>query len=289
MAFSGTVRVQINGVWTTCTYNSSTGAYEAQITAPGKTSYNLADHVYVVTAEATNTAGTTSNKTASLKVYETVKPVITISSPSNGAFVNNSKQPIVFSVVDEADGSGVNVDSLVVKLNGTKLTSGITKTAITNGYSFTVTPPTMPEGSNTVTIDCSDNDGNAADTKTTTFTVDTVPPSLNVVSPAEGLITNNRTIVFSGTTNDTTSSPVTLTIDGTNVTVNANGTFSYSKTYSNDGTFTATIIATDAAGKSTTVKRSFTIDTSAPNIKSVTITPNPVETSGLMTVKVVVE
>lgn len=289
MAFNGTVRVKINGTWTTLTYNSSSGAYEAQITAPGKTSYNEPDGAYVVTAEATNTAGTSATKTTKLKVYETVKPVITISSPSNGAYVKNNRQPIVFTVIDETNGSGVNISSLVVKLNGTKITSGIVTTAIAKGYSVTVTPPAMRDGSNTITINCSDNDGNAADTKSTTFTVDTAPPTLNVTSPAEGLITNNRTIIFTGSTNDSTSSPVTLTIDGASVQVASNGTFNYSKTYSADGTYTVDIIATDTAGQSTTVSRSFTIDTSAPNIKSITISPSPVATGEVMTVKVVVE
>ena len=289
MAFSGTVRVLINGTWTTLTYNSTSRAYEAQITAPGKTSFNEPNGVYVVTAEATNTAGTVSKATTNLHVYETVKPVINISSPSSGAYVKNNKQPIVFTITDEVNGSGVDISSLVVKLNGTQITSGIVTTAITNGYSVTVTPPAMDDGSNTVTVDCSDNDGNAVDTKSTTFTVDTAPPILNVTSPVEGLITNNRTIVFSGSTNDSTSSPVTLTVGGVSVTVNSDGTFSYSKKYSADGTYTVDIVATDSAGQTTTVSRTFTIDTSAPNIRSITISPDPVATGKVMTVKVVVE
>ena len=288
MAFSGTVRVLINGTWTTLTYNSSTGAYEGTITAPGQTSFNLTGGAYEVTAEATNTAGTKSTKTASLIVKETVKPVIAISSPSSGAYVSNNQQPIVFTVTDESGGSGVDINSLVVKIDGTAVTSGITKTAITNGYSVTVTPAALKDGSHTVTIDCSDNDGNAAAQKSTTFTVDTVPPTLNVTSPADGLITNNPSLVVAGTTNDSTSSPVTLTVNGQAVTVGSNGSFSTTLTLS-EGDNTITIKVADKAGKTTTVVRTVTLDTSAPNIVSITIEPNPATTGATMTVKVVVE
>lgn len=288
MAFSGTVRVRINGTWTTLTYNSSTGAYEATITAPGQTSFNLAGGVYEVLAEATNLAGTTSQKIGSLTVRETVKPVITISSPSSGAYVSNNQQPIVFTVVDEANGSGVNINSLVVKIDGKAVTSGISHSAITNGYSVTVTPSTLGDGSHTVTVDCSDNDGNAAAQKTTTFTVDTVPPTLNVTSPTEGFITNNPSLVVAGTTNDSTSSPVTLTVNDNVVSVGTNGSFSTTVTLK-EGSNAITIKVVDKAGKTTTVTRNVTLDTSAPNIVSITIEPNPATTGATMKVKVVVQ
>ena len=288
MAFSGTVRVQLNGTWTTLTYNSSSGAYEATLTAPGKTSFTEAGGVYVVTAEATNTAGTSVTKTANLTVKETVKPVITISSPSNGAYIASNQPNIVFTVTDETNGSGVKIDSLSVKIDGSAITSGITKTAITNGYSVTVTPSTLSDGSHTVTINCADNDGNRATEKSTTFTVDTVPPILNVTSPDDGLITNKSTVVVAGTTNDATSSPVTLTVNGNKVSVGSDGSFSTTVTLS-EGENTITIEAVDKAGKVSTVTRTVTFDGSTPVIESITITPNPVNTSESMVIRVVVK
>ena len=288
MAFSGTVRVQLNGTWTTLTYNSSSGAYEATLTAPGKTSFNEPGGVYVVTAEATNTAGTAVTKTANLTVKETVKPVITISSPSNGAYIASNQPNIVFTVTDETNGSGVKIDSLSVKIDGSAITSGITKTAITNGYSVTVTPSTLSDGSHTVTINCADNDGNRATEKSTTFTVDTVPPVLNVTSPDDGLITNKSTVVVAGTTNDSTSSPVTLTVNGNKVSVGSNGSFSTTVTLS-EGENTITIEAVDKAGKVSAVTRTVTLDSSTPVIESITITPNPVNTSESMVIRVVVK
>lgn len=288
MAFSGTVRVQLNGTWTTLTYNSSSGAYEATLTAPGKTSFNETGGVYVVTAEATNTAGTAVTETVNLTVKETIKPVITISSPSSGAYISSNQPNIVFTVTDEANGSGVKIDSLSVKIDGKAITTGITKTAITNGYSVTVVPSTLDDGSHTVTINCNDNDGNSATEKSATFTVDTVPPVLNVTSPDDGLITNKNTVVVAGTTNDAASSPVTLTVNGDKVSVGSDGSFSKTVTLS-EGENTITVEATDKAGKVSTVTRTVTFDSSTPVIESIEITPNPVNTSESMLISVVVK
>lgn len=292
------VRAQVNGTWHTLTLNSSTGKYEATITAPGATSYNLSGGYYNVTVEATNTAGTTATADGStlsslqLVVKEKVAPVIKILSPSSGAYVTNSKQAVVFTITDESGGSGVKLSSVVVKLDGTAVASStITNTAVTNGYSFTYTPASaMSDGSHTVTVSASDNDGNAATVQSTTFTVDTVPPTLNVTAPAAGLITATASLNVVGTTNDSTSSPVTLTItlNGTSqgtVTVASNGSFTKSVTLA-EGNNTIVVTATDAAGKTTSVTRTVTLDTSVPTVVSATITPNPVDAGATMVISV---
>lgn len=294
------VRAQVNGTWHTLTYNDENGRWEATINAPGATSYNQPGGYYNVTVEATNTAGTVGTADAStldgLKFYveETVAPVITIISPSDGAYVSNAQQPVIFTVVDEAGGSGVDLDSVVVKLDGTAVASStITHSAITNGYQFTYTPASaMGDGSHTVTVNASDNDGNAATEKSTTFKVDTVPPTLNVTSPTEGLVTATQTLTVAGTTNDATSSPVTITIklnnvDQGQVTVQSNGSFSKSVTLT-EGENTIVITATDAAGKTSTITRNVTLDTSTPVIQSASITPNPADTGASVIISVVI-
>ena len=296
-----TVKATINGQTYDLALNSSTGKWEATITAPGKTSYNQAGGYYNVSVAATNEAGTSGSADATtidglkLVVKETVAPVITIVSPTNGAYVTNSKQPVVFTVVDEAGGSGVNISSLVVKLDGKAVDAAtLTSTAITNWYIVTYTPAAaLADGAHTVTIDCKDNDGNAATQKSTSYTIDTVPPTLNVTSPAEGLVTATSSVTVAGTTNDATSSPVTITIslngeDQGAVTVGANGSFSKTIALA-EGSNTIIVKAKDAAGKESTVTRNVTLDTSVPKIKSATITPNPVDTGATMVISVTIE
>ena len=291
------VRAQVNGQWYALTLQAN-GKYEASITAPGATSFNQPGGYYNVTVEATNTAGTTGTANAGtldgLKLYvkEKVPPVITILSPSGGAYVTNNKQPVVFTITDEAGGSGVKLDSVVVKLDGSAVSAGeVSHSAISNGYSFTYTPASpLGDGSRTVTVDATDNDGNAAAQKSTTFTVDTIPPTLNVTSPTEGMITSTAALVVSGTTNDATSSPVTIKItlndtDQGAVTVESSGAFSKSITLA-DGSNVIVVTATDAAGKSSSVTRNVTLDTSVPQIVSATITPNPVDAGQTMLISV---
>ena len=277
-----TVKATINGQTYNLTLNSASGKWEATITAPGQTSYNLAGGYYNVNG-------------LKLVVKETVAPVITIVSPTSGAYVANSKQPVVFNIVDESGGSGVDISTLVVKQDGTAVASAnITHTAIANGYSVTYTPSAaLSDGSHTVTINCKDHDGNAAAEKSTTYTVDTVPPTLNVTSPADNLITATSSVTVAGTTNDATSSPVVITIslNGTDqgaVAVGTGGTFSKVVTLK-EGSNTIIVKARDSAGKESSVTRTVTLDTSVPKIKAATITPNPVDTGKTMVISVTIE
>ena len=295
------VRAQINGTWYTLTLSGTANTYTATITAPGSTSYTKTGGYYDVTVEATNTAGTVTTQNASglaglkLVVREKVAPVITILSPTSGAAVINNKQPVTFTVTDEAGGSGVNLSSLVVKQDSTAVAaSTITSTAITNGYSVTYTPSAaLSDGSHTVTITVSDNDGNAATAKSTTYRVDTVPPTLNITAPANALVTNAASLVVRGTTNDTSSSPVTVKItlagaDQGTVTVGSDGSFSKTLTLV-EGSNTIVITATDSAGKASSVTRTVTLDTTKPVIKSAVISPNPVDAGASMVITVVVQ
>lgn len=285
-----TVQAIINGQTHTLTYNSTSKKYEATITAPSGSSYNVnAGHYYPVTVKATDEAGNVTTKadtdatlgdSLKLKVKEKVAPVITITAPTASARITNNKPTVTFTVTD-AD-SGVNPDTIKITIGSTVITSGITKTQNGLNYTCSYVPTTaLPEGSNTIKVDASDFDGNAAAQKSVTFVVDTVPPTLSVTAPVDNLITNQAACTVTGTTNDATSSPCTVTVKlnagaAEAVTVNADGTFSKALTLV-AGSNTITVVSTDTAGKSSTVTRTVTLDQVAPTIKSVTITPNPVD------------
>jgi len=192
-----------------------------------------------------------------------------------GAYITNATPVIKFKVTD--NDSGVNPDTIVIKVDGAKVTTAFTKTAVTGGYECSYTPGTaLADGAHTVSIEASDYDGNAAGAKTVSFTVDTIPPTLTLTNPVDGLITNKAALVVSGKTDDVTSKPVTVTVNGTSVTVNSDGSFSKEITLVS-GSNTITVVATDKAGKTTTVTRKVTLDTGAPVFEKVTLTPNPVD------------
>ncbi len=293
------VKININGTEHVLEYNSSSGKWEKTITAPNITSFNLDGGYYPLTVTATNEAGTAASLNASqsdalkLVVKEKVKPIIALLSPTSGAYVANAQQPISFNVVDENNGSGIKADSIVLKIDNVAVT-GITKTAITNGYNCSYAPTSaLSDGTHTIQIDVQDNDGNSATTISSSFTIDTIPPVLNITSPQDDLITSNTNIIVTGTTNDATSSPVTIDIkvngsDAGSVTVNTDGTFSKSVSLT-EGENIIEIIATDKANKTTSVTLNVTLDTSVPVISNVEINPNPVDAGATMIVSVVVE
>lgn len=294
-----TVQAVINGQTYNLTRNSSTGKYEATITAPNKSSYGQENHFYDVTVKATDDAGNVTTKNSSdsilgdsLKLYvkEKVAPTQTITYPTSSALITNNKPAITWEVKD--NDSGINSDSIGITINsGTKITNGITKTPITGGYKCSYTPASpLNEGSNVIKVDCADNDGNAATQVSVTFKVDTVPPTLNITSPVQGLITNKATVTVKGTTNDATSSPVLVVIkvnDGEDisVTVGSDGSFTKDVTLV-EGSNTIKIIATDSAKKQTTVTRTVELDTKPPVFGTVTLTPNPVDSGKTFVISV---
>ena len=291
-----TVTATINGQTTSLTYNESTGKYEATITAPSKSSFNLDGGYYPVTVKAIDTANNTTTKDATdgtlgtslrLVVKEKIAPVLAFTYPTAGAYITNNKPMITWKVTDTD--SGVNSSTIGITIDsGSKITDGITKTAITGGYQCSYTPTTaLSDGSHTVKINASDNDGNAATQVSVQFKIDTVPPTLTVSAPADKYITNNKSLIVSGTTNDATSSPVVVKVNGTAVTVASNGTFSTTVTLT-EGSNTITVVATDSAGKSTTITRTVTLDTKAPTISAVTLTPNPVDAGKTYVISVTV-
>lgn len=298
------VQATINGTPYVLTYNGTSGKWEATITAPNKSSYPLDGHYYPVTLSAEDDAGNTATATVThatvgeslkLVVKEKAAPTITITAPTAGAYLTSNKPTITAQLRD--DDSGVDISTLSLQVDsGTAVgsnASGMTCTAVTGGYDISYTPTTaLDDGQHTVKITADDHDGNTSAQASVTFKVDTVPPTLSVTSPTDNLVTNKTSGTVIGTTNDVTSSPVTITItlngiDQGAVTVGTDGAFSKALTYS-EGENVIVVTATDAAGKTSSVTRTVTINTKAPKFTAVEITPNPVDCGATYIIKVTV-
>lgn len=285
-----TVQATLNGQTYNLTLNSVSGAYEATITAPAKSSYPLSGHYYPISIRAEDTAGNVTTKDATdaslgnslrLTVKEKTAPALTITAPTASALITNNKPAITWTITD--DDSGVNPDTVKLTIDaGAAITAGITKTATGKGFTCSYTPgAALADGSHTIKVDASDYDGNVAVQKSVSFKIDTVPPVLNVTAPANNLITNKPTCTVTGNTNDVTSSPCKVTVKlntgvAEAVTVNADGTFTKALTLA-EGNNTITVISADGAAKTTTVARAVTLDTAAPVISEVLLVPNPVD------------
>lgn len=304
------VQVVVNGVTTTLTYNSTSGRYEGTLTAPDATSGsnnsgqgpgvgpNAQNGYYPVTVIATDDAGNVTQEDVtgsfanSLKLYVLEKTVPTgaIQYPANGANIGNNSQPTIqFTFTDT--GSGINPSTVQITVDNTDY-SPDSATFDQSGevLSCEFTPASaLADGPHTIEINATDYDGNSAVAVTSTFRIDTTPPTLNVTSPTDNLLTNQTTLNVVGMTNDAYSTPVTVEITvGSNVytpTVGQDGAFTQAVTLA-DGVNTITVKATDSSGLITTVTRTVTVDSTPPTIVSITLTPSTVDASGAYTIEV---
>lgn len=216
-------------------------------------------------------------------------------APTAGATVTNNKPAIKINVTDSDSGIDTSTFKLYIDSGSAITWSSGSASVITNGYTWTYTPTTaLSDGSHTLKIDVSDYDGNAATQKTSTFKVDTTPPVLSVTTPTDNYYTKETSLTVNGTTNDATSSPVTITIkvndvDAGAVTVQNNGSFSKAVTLISQMSPNVIVVtATDGAGKTSSVTRNVYCNTIAPVISNVTIEPNPVDAGATYVITVTV-
>ncbi len=298
-----TVKVKINGVEHNLTYNSSSGKWESTLTAPSASSFNQSGGYYGVQVKATDVAGniktvddtdTTLGSSLKLVVKENVKPTITITNPGAGSYITNNKPTITVQLRD--DDSGIKISTFSLQVDALPAVNsnsqGVTITPATGGYDVSYKLQTaLSDGSHTIKVNVSDNDGNTATQATRTFTIDTLPPSLDVTSPIDGLITNSTSWTVSGYTHDEHQSPVVVKIrvndvDQGNVSV-VEGNFSKTVALT-EGLNTIIVSSSDTLDQTTSVTRLVTRDTVAPSVTGVEIAPNPVDSGQTFIIKVTV-
>lgn len=127
------VKAVINGVTTVLTLNSSTGKYEATITAPAKSSYKQTGHYYPVSVTAEDLAG---NTTTVNDTHSTLGPKLRLTvKVGNGTAQNVTITDGKFSGTFDLAAEGKNVVTFV-----STSASGVTTTVTRNLYLDTVAP-----------------------------------------------------------------------------------------------------------------------------------------------------
>lgn len=205
-----------------------------------------------------------SGKTFSVDVQAEIEdgaaPELQVSSPADGSYVTTATPLIKARYTDDVVTSAMNVNSVVMKVDGITVTSQAKIDPDAGEISFT--PLTaLPEGKHTVYVSAKDSYGNGASI-TWAFTVDTVPPTLVVTAPTGGEITNNPTLKVKGYTDAVDSD---VTINGNAVPLAADGSFDYPVALS-EGSNTITVEATDVAGHTVQIMKKVTLDTKAPTL-----------------------
>jgi immune inhibitor A len=262
--------IGINPYSATITVDGITVTSSASVTTSGFSytpSSSLSDGLHTVSVSIRDTTGNIVTSSWSFTV-DTTPPTISSESPISGLIISVSRPTISATF---SDNIGVNPSSAVIKLDGATVTSSASVT--TSGFSYTPPSP-LSDGSHTVYIFVADTAGNDA-TLTSTFTVDTTPPTISSHFPPIGVIITNATPTISATFLDSSGvnlSSVIVKLDGITVTASASVTtsgFSYTPPSSlSDGSHTVYVSVADTVGNVATSTWSFTVDTTPPTISS---------------------
>ena len=303
-----TIKAVINGQTYTLILGDD-GYYILNGTAPALSSANEPGGYYGAQIIATDLAGNdtvlppddpTYGSNMHLVAYESVKPTVTITYPSNDSRINTCTPTITAQLRD--NDSGVDPSTLDLRINGgSKIAqgaSGLTLTKVDGGYDLAyAVPDALPEGSTTISIGVSDKDGNAADPASITCTIAVTAPTISLSSPAEGLVTNQAAVQIAGITSDDQLTSVTLTVtvnghDQGSVTADGQtGAFALSANpaHMQEGSNTIIVKVVDATGLEAEITRTVTLDTKPPRIVEVIGVTDRVHVGSPYTIRVRVE
>ena len=253
----------------TLTATASGGSWSVQASS------TLADGIYTAQAQQSDTAGSTGSSSASTFTIDTHVSVVTLTSPANGATVNQAK-PTFSGAAGTASGDS---STITVKVYSGASVSGSpvqTLTATASGGSWSVqASSTLADGIYTAQAQHSDTAGSIGGSSASTFTIDTHVPVVTLTSPANGATVNQAKPTFSGAAGTASGDSSTITVkvySGASVsgspvqtlTATASGG-SWSVQASStlgDGTYTAQTSQSDSAGSTGSSSAStFTINT----------------------------
>lgn len=177
--------------------------------------------------------------TSSFASVDTIPPVVSLISPTNGGFVSTARPGISFNATDAL--TGVNFATAAVTLDGQQVATGT--------LSFTPTT-NLVDGTHTVSASVADRAGNVG-SASGSFAVDTQPPSAATISGITAGQVLKGTVALSLSATDATSGVafIDLLVDG-NFFNRVNSPFQLSLNSATiaDGNHTLSARATDVAG-----------------------------------------
>ena len=233
----------------------SVGATGWSSTAPTSYTFSTAGSKTLY-AWAKDAAGNASTSLVATVTVDATGPSLTLSTLADGAITNNSTLNISGTVSDPDGVAAVTINNASVSI------------AADGSFSSAIT---LHAGPNTITTVAVDTLGNQTK-DIRTITLDKAAPVLTVTSPADNSVTAQQLVTVTGTINE--SSTVSVTVNsGTPQQASIAGTGFTQDVALSARLNTITIVATDLATNSTTVKRTVTYDNIKP---SLTVT-NPVQ------------
>jgi uncharacterized repeat protein (TIGR01451 family) len=221
----------------------------------------------------TDLANNTGTSTTRNFTIDTTAPSIQFVSPVNGAYINSTSPTFTFnftSTLSPTANCSIYIDGVLNQTN-----SSVANNTNTN---FTVSG--LSQGLQNWSVSCTDLAGNTNTTSSRNFTIDTIAPAIQFVSPANGayLNSNSTTFTFNFTSTSSPAANCSIYVDGilnqTNSSVANNTNTNFTISGLANGLQNWSVSCTDLAGNTnTSASRNFTMETGPPAITFVSPTP----------------
>ena len=182
-------------------------------------------------------------------------PVLAILSPEDGSLHNVTTITFTGEAWDAVITETEGLRSMAYRVDGGNWTP--MDLPAVKAWTFDVT---LEDGFHVVEVEVYDNIGNY-NTDTVTVELDAAPPDLIVLTPEEGLVTNQTGLLVIGVCDPGAE----VTVNGAVVDVSVDGTFNHTLELE-EGENAIAIIATDDIGNSRTEPRNVTLDTIPPEV-----------------------
>jgi Bacterial Ig-like domain len=235
----------------------------------------LAQGQYTVVAEQTNAQLETGVSPSVTFTLDTTPPTVTINAVPTP---NKDAEPKLGGAGGVAPGDESSVSVAIydgTSVGGTLAASG---SAQVKGGSWSYQAPHLPDGTYTARASQSDEAGNLGTSGAVTFTVDTTPPAMTIATPANGEVLEVSRPRFSGSAGKASGDLPVITVkiyegpppagkllEELKLT-SAEWTTGVSGPVLAKGIYTAVMEQSDDVGNTTTVTRTFDIDTSSPEV-----------------------
>jgi len=254
-AYLNTLSITVTGTTTEAVASVTVNGSPAIITGMGFSFPNLslAEGANTISVSATDLAGNTGSKTINITL-DTVPPVIQVSAPQVNAILNTPLITVSGNIID------ANLASLWINESEFQLA----------GQSFSRTNVALTEGQSTIGLRASDRAGNES-TIYVPVTLDTIPPTVTITTPAPGALVKTQTVAVSGRVSEQNS-----TVLVNNMVAQITGQdFTLSGISLAEGLNTINVRATDRAGNSGNANVNITLDSIAPVAPVITALPTP--------------
>ena len=265
-----TLKIYVNGADATSLFTVTSSSATGQLTG----AFALPDGQNTIDAQIANLAGTTGTATSSFTV-DTTPPTIAIQAPPARTKSNTPPVTIVYSDLT----SGVDPYSLVVTLDGSDVSTLVAPGASSATGVLQLNPPLI-DGTHQLSATVKDRAGNRSQPVTLSFVVDTKPPAISFLAPANNSFINNPTPTITlqysdstGTGVDTTSFEIFLQ-QGSNQATDITSYFQIGAQQATgaipnsvslvDGTYVLSAVVSDAVGNSANAAATFVVDTVPP-------------------------